>query len=310
MAFDIAVLRETPASAKMNANRRLRPNPPSEGSESNDSGILNERILVLVFESLKWDLRTLCVTASLNQKLRAVAKRLLWREMCVYLAPHMVAALASGSPNGRIGGGWDSLAKLMVYCCGCQSTRHFKIGSQVAGHLVKASRFSKTSGRSFLTKKCRGDLLYVSDPCEHRMGELEDDLGVYRGVFQGFMRSRTRAYLVRRQVELEQIVRCPYCGARVWSMTKARLVPKSAARRLGSHEGGLEYFVCVNGHLHGTCWLVPLSSDDNDLAQEEDDDESNDESRNGVRRIEPNDRTATNGSMSSMGEDIVADGPA
>lgn len=283
------------------AKQRLRPNPPSpsegSGSGSESSGILSERVLVLMFESIKWDLRTLCVTASLNQKLRAVAKRLLWREMCVYRAPRMVAALASGAPNGRIGGGWDALAKLMVYCCGHNL--------RVSGHLVKASRFSKTSGRSFLTKKCRGDLLYVSDPCEHRMGDMEDDLGIYRGVFQGFMRSRTRACLIRRQVQLELMVRCPYCGARVWSMTKARLVPRSASRRLGSHDGAIDYFVCVNGHLHGTCWLVPLSSDDNNNDPDDDDDASDDdELHRGIRKIEP----ATNGSMSSIGEDIVGDG--
>nr|GFA79338.1 EID1-like F-box protein 3 [Tanacetum cinerariifolium] len=45
-------------------------------------------------------------------------------------------------------------------------------------------------------------------------------------------------------------------------MTTAGLVPKNAAKRLGSHDGALEYFVCVNGHLHGTCWLAPLSSDE------------------------------------------------
>ncbi|KAI4349543.1 hypothetical protein L6164_010121 [Bauhinia variegata] len=255
-------------SAEMSANRRLRPNPSSDGSESADSGILNERILLLIFESIKWDLHTLCRTASVNQKLRAVAKRLLWRELCVYRAPRMVAALTSGAPNGRIGGGWDALAKLMFYCCGCQSTKHFRVGQPVAGHFVEESRFSKTSGRSFLSKKCRGDMLYVSDPCEHRMGDMEDDLGVYRGVFQGFMRSRTRACLIRRQVDLEQTVRCPYCGARVWSMTAARLIPKSASRRLGSHDGGIEYFVCVNGHLYGACWLVPLSSDENDIEED------------------------------------------
>ncbi|KAK4281133.1 hypothetical protein QN277_012662 [Acacia crassicarpa] len=291
----------------MSSNRRLRPNPPSDGSESGDSCILNERILILIFESIQWDLRTLCQTASLNQRLRATAKRLLWRAMCMYRAPRMVAALASGAPDGRIGGGWDALAKLMFYCCGCCATEHFQVSQPVAGHLVKASRFSKTSGQSFLTKRCRGDLLYVSDPCEHRMGGMEDDLGVYRGVFRGFKRSRTRACLIRRQVDLEQVVRCPYCGARVWSMTKARLVPKSAARRLGSHDGGLDYFVCVNGHLHGACWLVPLSSDENDL-DGDDDGASDSEAQDGVRRIDPNDRTATNGSMSSTGEDI--DGPA
>lgn len=298
----------------MSSNQRLRPNPPSQGSDSSsDSGILNERILVLVFESIKWDIHTVCVTASVNRKLRAVAKRLLWRELCVYRAPRMIAALTNGAPSTRMGGGWHTLAKLMFFCCGCESTRHFQVSNSSPGHFVKESRFSKTSGRSFLAKECRSDLLFVSDPCEHPMGNKEDDLGIYRGVFSGFMRSRTRACLIRRQVELEENIRCPYCGARVWSMKTARLIPKSAARRLGTHDGGLEYFVCVNGHLHGACWLVPLSDDDvndNDTGNDDDHEEgSNDNDDCGVEEVESgtkginhfdDDRTVENGKMVSM----------
>lgn len=263
-----------------NANKRLRTNPPGQAPESSDTGIFNERILLLVFESVEWDLHMLCLTASLNRKLRAIAERLLWRKLCEYRAPRMVKTLANGAPNGRINCGWRALAKLMFYCCGCESTRNFKVSKASAAHFVKASRFSKTSGRSFLTNKCRGDLLFVSDPCEHPMGSKEDDLGIFRGVFRGFMRSTTRARLIRLEVELEKRVKCPYCGARVWSMTAARLVPKSAARRLGSHDGGLEYFVCVNGHLHGSCWLVPLSSDE-DACDDDDDDEDDEDGGDG-----------------------------
>ncbi|PON65771.1 EID1-like F-box protein [Parasponia andersonii] len=263
----------------MSAKQRLRPNPPSQEA---DSGILNERILVLVFESMNWDIHTICLAASVNRKLRAVAKRLLWRELCVYRAPRMVAALTNGAPSSsRMGGGWHTLAKLMFFCCGCESTRHFRVGNSSPGHFVKASRFSKTSGRSFLVRECRGDLLFVSDPCEHQIGNREDDLGIYRGVFQGFMRSRTRACLIRRQVELEERVRCPYCGSRVWSMKTARLIPRSAARRLGSCDGGLEYFVCVNGHLHGACSLVPLSDDDEDNGHDNEDGRTDDDDHSG-----------------------------
>ncbi|KAK9281086.1 hypothetical protein L1049_003979 [Liquidambar formosana] len=291
-----------PGFSRMNANQRSRPNPPSEGSESGDSGILNEQILLLVFESIKWDLHVLCRTAAVNRKLRAVANRILWRQLCVYRAPRMVAGLANGGPNGRLGGGWHALAKLLFFCCGCESTRHFRVSQPSPGHFMKASRFSKTSGRSFLTKKCRGDLLYVSDPCEHPRGNAEDDLGVYRGVFREFPRSRTRACLVGRQVALEERVRCPYCGARVWSMTTARLVPKSAARRLGSHNGGLEYFVCLNGHLYGMCWLVPLSSDE-DSCDDDDEDDGDDNEFGG-------DPTVSNGHMSLKGKEvIIEDGP-
>ncbi|KAJ0113386.1 hypothetical protein Patl1_03437 [Pistacia atlantica] len=270
----------------MNENKRLKPNTPTP--DSGESPLLNESILFLIFESVKWDIHILCLTASLNQKLRAIAERLLWRKLCAYRAPRMVKALANGAPNSRINGGWNALAKLMFFCCGCESTR-------LAGHFVKSSRFSKTSGRSFLTKKCRGDLLYVSDPCEHPLGDKDDDVGIFRGVFRGFTRSKTRASLIQRQVGLEESVRCPYCGARVWSMTTARLVPNSATRRLGTHDGGLEYFVCLNGHLHGTCWLVPLSSDEegNDGSEDSDDGLDDDD-----------DRTVKDGSTSSMGEEV------
>lgn len=141
------------------------------------------------------------------------------------------------------------------------------------------------------------------------MGDTEDDLGIYRGVFEGFIRSRTRAYLIRRQVELEERVRCPYCGSRVWSMTKARLIPRSAARRLGSHDGALEYFVCVNGHLHGTCWLVPLSTDEDEVDDEgggggggEGDDEDDLADDVGAQAVDYNDLTVVRGgSMVSVG---------
>ncbi|CAN0892620.1 EID1-like F-box protein 3 [Linum grandiflorum] len=294
-----------------NQNKRVRTTYPlshaagSDSSSSSDSGILNERILVLVFESIKWDLPTLCATAAVNRKLQAVAKRLLWRELCVYRAPRMLSALSNGGSlngGGRIDGGWHALAKLMFFCCGCSQFsnggRFRSVSRPSPGHLAQASRFSKTSGRSFLAKKCKADLLYVSDPCEHSIGEEEDDLGVYRGVFRGFMRSKTRAYLIKRQVRLEEKVRCPYCGARVWSMTAARLVPRSAAKRLGaSHDDGVEYFVCVNGHLHGMCWLVPLSSDEEGAVSDLEDSDGG----------EDYGRTVENGSAtSSTGEDVTA----
>lgn len=261
----------------MNASQRPRINSPEQDSESGDSGILNERVLFLVFESINWDVHVLCQMAAVSKKLRAVADRLLWRQLCVYRAPRMIATLTNGALSSRIGGGWPAVAKLLFYCCGCQSTRHFSLSQSSPGHFVKSSRFSKTSGRSFLSKKCRGDLVYVSDPCEqHPMGDKDYQLGVFRGVFRGFSKSKTRGLLNRRQLEHEERVRCPYCAARVWSMTEARLVPKSAASRLGSHEGGVEYFVCVNGHLYGMCFLVPLSSDEDDELSEDGESSSGD----------------------------------
>ncbi|MCD9638546.1 hypothetical protein HAX54_022567 [Datura stramonium] len=210
---------------------------------------------------MKWDVHALCQTTSVNRKLCALVKRLLWKDMCIYRAPRMISSLMDGTPNGRTGGEWDALAKLLFFCCGCNSTRHFQMDQPYLGHFVKSSRFSKTSGRSFLVKRCRTDLL---------------------GVFEGFTNSKTRACLIRRQLEVEEGVRCPFYGGRVWSKTAARLVPRSATRRLGKLENELEYFVCVNGHLHGSSWLVPLSSDEdankdtNDDKEEDDDGEDDD----------------------------------
>ena len=231
-------------------------------------GIMDEKVLELVFRALNWDPQALCVVARVSRRLRAVAERVLWRELCVSRAPRMVAALTGGAPAaGRIGGGWPALAKLLLFCCGAAS-------AAVPGHFTGVSRFSKTSGRSFLSRRCRGDLLYVSDPCEHAVPGAADDVGAYRGVFRGFMRSRTRACLVGRRAALETRVRCPYCGARVWSMVAAGLVPRSAWRRLGAYEGRLEYYVCVSGHLHGNCWLARLTSSDGDHDGDSDDDAS------------------------------------
>ena len=216
-------------------------------------GIMDEKVLELVFRALNWDPQALCVVARVSRRLRAVAERVLWRELCVSRAPRMVAALTGGAPAaGRIGGGWPALAKLLLFCCGAA-------GAAVPGHCAPVSRLSKTSGRSFLSRRCAGDLLFVSDPCEHAVAGAADDVGAYRGVFRGFMRSRTRAWLVGHRAPLEPRVRCPYCGARVWSMTAAGLAPRSASRRLGANDGRLEYFVCVSGHLHGSCWLARLS---------------------------------------------------
>ncbi|XP_022854529.1 EID1-like F-box protein 3 [Olea europaea var. sylvestris] len=251
------------SSSSSSSSQRLRID-----IESVDSGIQNEQILILIFKSLKWDIHALCQTAAVNRKLRALANRLLWRELCLYKAPRMIATLTDGT--GKIGGGWQTLGKLLFFCGGWMSTAHFKLNPPLPGHFINTSRFSKTSGQSFLLKKCREDVLYVSDPCEHKAGDKEYDVGIYRGVFRGFTRSKTREYLIKRHVQFEETIRCPYCGARVWSMTAARLIPrKNAARRLGSFDNGLDYFVCLNGHMHGACWLVPLSSDEDDSEDDE-----------------------------------------
>ncbi|KAL5232163.1 hypothetical protein ABZP36_030939 [Zizania latifolia] len=126
-----------------------------------NAGIMDEQVLALVFRTLNWDPRALCAMARVSRRLRAVAERVLWRELCVSRAPRMVAALSgpSAAAAGRIGGGWPALAKLLFFCGGAA-------GAAVPGHFAPVSRFSKTSGRSFLSRKCAGDLLYVSDPIQ------------------------------------------------------------------------------------------------------------------------------------------------
>ncbi|KAJ6839671.1 EID1-like F-box protein 3 [Iris pallida] len=256
---------------QMSNKRQQQQQQQSSGSDSN-TGFEDERILLLVFRSVAFDPRVVSVAACVSRRIRAVARRVLWRELCVSRAPRMTSELALGAGGGVGGGGFHALAKLLLFCCGSGPGR-----GGIPGHLAPATRFSKTSGRSFLHRRCRGDLLYVSDPCEHeaRGREADFDVGVYRGIFRGFMRSRTRASLVGRRAELESgRLRCPYCGARVWSMSAARLVPRSASRRLGSHGGKqLDYFVCVNGHLHGNCWLAHLSDDSSDCDDEKEEEE-------------------------------------
>ncbi|KAM0909256.1 hypothetical protein ACQ4PT_014933 [Festuca glaucescens] len=222
-------------------------------------GFLDEQVLVLVFRTLNWDPQTLSSVARGSRRLRAVAERVLWRDLCVSRAPLMVAALTT---KGRVDGGWPALAKLLLFCCGGAAPGvAVPVPVPVPGHFAPVSRFSKTSGRSFLQRRCGKDVLYVSDPCEHAApGDDEDDVGAYRGVFLGFVGSRTRARLVDGRTPLEPRVRCPYCGASVWSVA----APRSARRRLGAHERRLEYFVCVSGHLHGSCRLARLTSGSDD----------------------------------------------
>lgn len=51
-------------------------------------------------------------------------------------------------------------------------------------------------------------------------------------------------------------------------MKGAKLVPPSAIRRLGAYEDNVDYFVCVNGHLHGMASLI--SPSDSELSGEDD----------------------------------------
>jgi hypothetical protein len=97
------------------------------------------------------------------------------------------------------------------------------------------------------------------------------------------VRSRTRTCLIRKKIQLDKHIRCQYCGAPVWNMMAAGLIPKSASRRLGTHEDSLEYVVCVNGHLNGSCCLARLTSSDD--ADNNDDDDSGDDDHAGDETV-------------------------
>ncbi|GJN17428.1 hypothetical protein PR202_gb04491 [Eleusine coracana subsp. coracana] len=48
-----------------------------------NTGILDEHVLTLVFRCINFDPRALCTVARVSRRLRAVAERVLWRELCV-----------------------------------------------------------------------------------------------------------------------------------------------------------------------------------------------------------------------------------
>ncbi|KAH7425397.1 hypothetical protein KP509_11G052200 [Ceratopteris richardii] len=174
----------------------------------------------------------------------------------------MVTELLVGSKDGRIDGGWQALGKLFLYCPGCfhaRSDTYYPM-HPVAGHFAPKTRFSCTSGRSFLIPSCRMDVLYVSDPCEHT--NEPEDVGLFRGVFKGFHNSETKKLLVARGLQYEESEVCPFCKARVWSMGRSGMIPRSASTRLAAYDDNVEYLICLNGHLYGRCALLHLSDSD------------------------------------------------
>ncbi|KAG0484065.1 hypothetical protein HPP92_012149 [Vanilla planifolia] len=171
----------------------------------------------------------------------------------------MLDLQSSGSHS--VDGNWKALAKLLIYCSGCSKRLMFS-SRHIPGHFVYRTRFSKTSGRSFLVQQCRTDVLYVSDPCEHLDQGEDGDLGFFRGVFKSFSVSTVRKMLIDRGAKLHPTEICPYCKAKTWSMLQAKMVPDSACSRLGAYDDCIDYFVCLNGHMFGICSLLPLSDSD------------------------------------------------
>lgn len=220
-------------------------------------GHLSEDAIFLVFQFMNWNPRLIAKLSCVCKWFDDIAKRILWREFCRHRAPKMMLDLQS-SGSHSVDGSWKALGKLLIHCSGCNKNGLF-IKTQIPGHFVYRTRFSRTSGKSFLLPQCRSDVLYVSDPCEHLYQGEEGDIGFFRGVFISFPSSKVRKMLIDRQIKLHPKEVCPYCKAKLWSMWHANMIPKSASCRLGAYEDRVEYYVCLNGHMIGFCTLLPLS---------------------------------------------------
>ncbi|MED6182257.1 EID1-like F-box protein 2, variant 2 [Stylosanthes scabra] len=224
-------------------------------------GHISEDVIFLVFHNLNWNPKLIATLSCVCKWFDDLAKRVLWKEFCQTRAPKMMHDLQSGVSH-IVDGNWRALGKLLIYCTGCtHGTLFHQIG--IPGHFVYQTRFSRTSGKSFLLKQCRSDVLYVSYPCEHPdqgEGEGEDkNIGFFRGVFKSFGTSKVRKMLINKAAALHPTQVCTYCKAKLWNMRQARMIPQSASSWLGSYEDGVEYYVCLNGHMLGICTLLPLS---------------------------------------------------
>jgi hypothetical protein len=181
----------------------------------------------LVFKSMNWNPFLICQCALVCKRFADVMKRVIWKEFCLSRAPKMVDHLVSGAGGeqaGTIAGGWPPLGKLMFSCPGSHQSKHF-YSKTIPAHFVWKSRFSRTSGKSFLPLQCRSDTLYISDCCEHLDNGDDDDLGVYRGIFRAFRTSKTRRFLIENRVSMEETELCPFCREKVTSLAFPILHP-------------------------------------------------------------------------------------
>ncbi|XP_059670406.1 EID1-like F-box protein 2 [Cornus florida] len=220
-------------------------------------GHLTEEVIFLLFQHLNWNPKLIATLSCSCKWFDDLAKRVLWKEFCHTRAPKMMLDLQS-SGTQCIDGNWRALGKLLIYCTGSPKGGLFN-SIHIPGHFVYRTRFSSTSGKSFLLPQCRTDVLYVSDPCEHLDQGEEGDVGFFRGVFKSFANSKVKKMLIQKKAQLHPTQVCPYCKAKLWSMLQAQMIPQSASCRLGAYEDCIEYYVCLNGHLLGICTLLPLS---------------------------------------------------
>lgn len=220
-------------------------------------GHLSEDVIFLVFQQVNWNPKMIAALSCTCKWFDDLAKRVLWKEFCKTRAPKMMLDLQSCGSHS-VDGSWRALGKLLIYCSGCSKGGLFN-NIHIPGHFVFRTRFSRTSGKSFLLPQCRSDVLYVSDPCEHLDQGDDGDIGFFRGIFKSFSMSKVRKMLIRKGAQLHPTEVCPYCKAKLWSMHEAKMIPQSASCRLGAYEDCIEYYVCLNGHMIGVCTLLPLS---------------------------------------------------
>ncbi|KAM7266227.1 hypothetical protein ACFE04_004124 [Oxalis oulophora] len=215
------------------------------------------RVGVIEAEKLNWNPKIIAALSCVCKWFDDLAKRVLWKEFCRTRAQRMMLDLQSNGSHS-IDGNWRALGKLLIYCSGSKKGGLFN-NSEISGHFVYRTRFSQTSGKSFLLPPCRTDVLYVSDPCEHLDQGDDGDVGFFRGIFKSFATSKIRKILIKKNAQFHPTEVCPYCRAKLWNMQQAKMIPQSASIRLGAYEDSIEYYVCLNGHMLGSCSLLPLS---------------------------------------------------
>jgi hypothetical protein len=133
--------------------------------------------------------------------------------------------------------------------CSCPSTS------------TMAPCFSKTSGRSFLPRRCQGDLLYMSDPCEHAAAAPPPPTWARtaacsessRGLGPGLSWWVAASHLKCTSAPLLRRTAMEHGGGQDGASQRV-------AEMLGAYEGRLKYYVCVREHLYGNCWLGRLTS--------------------------------------------------
>ncbi|KAJ6866921.1 EID1-like F-box protein 2 [Populus alba x Populus x berolinensis] len=149
---------------------------------------------------LNWNPKLIATLSCVCKWFDDLAKRVLWKAFCRARAPKMMLDLQS-SGSHSVDGNWRALGKLLIYCSGCTKGGLFN-NVHIPGHFVYRTRFSRTSGKSFLLPQCRTDVLYVSDPCEHLDQGDEGDVGFFRGIFKSFSMSKVRKMLIKRGAQL------------------------------------------------------------------------------------------------------------